>query len=460
MKKITHIKKALALFAIIAAVSGCRKLIEVDSPQNQLTTDKVFSDTTSAVAALGNIYAQLDKTFEVNYSKYLDSYTDDLDYTGSTTQNLEFYSSTVAVTNAQDLTLWQNLYFIIYQCNDLIAQLPVSGKIPAANISQLTNEARFLRAYAYFYLVNLYGNVPLLLTTDVNANAKAKQSSAAAIYQQVISDLSDAEKGLPVAYQGSGRVRANKWAAAALLARVYLYQGNWTVAESEATEVINSGLYTPLGQLSGVFLAGSREAILQVWNQDGFVSSATDLIPSSATSLPDYPVTSALLSAFESGDHRKNSWTGESTVTDGVNTSVYYYFNKYKNRDAGGSDPEYLMVLRAGEQYLIRAEARAEQGKATGSGGAAADLDVIRNRAGLANTTAGNESTLLAAIAQEWRSEFFGEWGNRFLALKRTGRLNTVMSAYRASWRPAAAQLPIPQNELTYDPFLTQNTGY
>ncbi|PAW95413.1 hypothetical protein CKK33_18670 [Mucilaginibacter sp. MD40] len=453
-------KKIIILLFITLVYSSCKKLIEVNSPKNQLTTVDVFSDTTSAVAALGNIYAQLDRTIEVNYSKYLDMYTDNLDYTGSTPQDLEFFKSTISVSNSTDLAIWKNFYFIIYQCNDLIEHLPKSTKLPVANINLLSNEAKFLRAYAYFYLINLYGKVTLVLSTDINLSSQAPQSEISAIYQQIIKDLADAKQGLPANYPGNGKVRANKWAAAALLSRVYLFQKNWPAAETEATEVINSGLYSLLSTPNNVFLAGSDEAILQVWTQNGFVTSATNLVPSSNTSLPRYPMSTNLFNAFESGDLRKNAWIGTSNVKSGSLTTTYHYLSKYKNRVPNTTSPEYLMALRLAETYLIRAEARSQQAKVTGVGSAADDLNLIRKRAGIANTTATTQSGMLTAILQERRVELFDEWGSRFLDLKRTGQLNPVIGMYKTTWLSTAALLPIPLNELTYDHNLVQNPGY
>ncbi len=64
------------------------------------------------------------------------------------------------------------------------------------------------------------------------------------------------------------------------------------------------------------------------------------------------------------------------------------------------------------------------------------------------------------AILQEYRIEFFAEWGHRFIDLKRTGKLNAVMSKYKSTWTTKSQVLPIPQNEITYDSNLAQNPGY
>ena len=452
-------KKIIILIFLASATVSCKKLVEVGTPQNELTTDKVFTDTTSALAALGNIYAQLDHNIDFNFSVLSDAYTDNLNYTGSSNQTLAFYQSNLTPSNSINLNIWEYFYSIIYDCNDLIAQLPISGKLPVASIKQFSNEARFLRSYAYFYLVNIYGNVPLLLTTNATANAATSRSSSQLVYEQIVSDLVAAKQGLSLSYQGGGKVRANSLAASALLARVYLFEGNWVAAETEASNVIESGKYSLSENLNNVFLANSDEAILQIWNQYGYTSTSTAFVPS-ANTLPEFPASAYLLNSFERGDRRLSIWIDTNQVSNGTSVIPYPYYGKYKSTASNSSSSEYLMVLRLAEQYLIRAEARAEQGKISGSGSALEDINVIRSRAGLVNTIATTPSALLAAIAQERRVELFGEWGTRFLDLRRSGQINSVMLSEKATWKTAGDLYPIPSNELTYDHNLVQNPGY
>jgi hypothetical protein len=129
---------------------------------------------------------------------------------------------------------------------------------------------------------------------------------------------------------------------------------------------------------------------------------------------------------------------------------------------------EYFMVLRLGEQYLIRAEARAKQGNI---GGAQSDLNVIRNRAGLPNTTASDEASLITAILKERRVELFCEWGHRWFDLKRLGKIDEVMNIVTpiksngtVQWQSYKALYPLPLGDLfinnIQNPYLTQNPGY
>jgi starch-binding outer membrane protein, SusD/RagB family len=169
-----------------------------------------------------------------------------------------------------------------------------------------------------------------------------------------------------------------------------------------------------------------------------------------------------LLNSFEPGDMRRIDWV-DSFYTS---TASYYYPFKYKVK--GGTAittvTEYEMVLRLAEQYLIRAEANAQQGN---TGAALYDLNVIRKRANLQNYSgATDESSLLTAILHERQVELFTEWGHRWLDLIRTGNGNSVMSLVTpqkgGTWNSDGYQLlyPIPQSELSVDYNLSQNSGY
>src|SRR5699024_7671250 len=98
---------------------------------------------------------------------------------------------------------------------------------------------------------------------------------------------------------------------------------------------------------------------LQLWQLNGFNSDATYLIPSSPTIVPQYIITDSLLDAFEQGDLRKEKWLGENLVSnDDDESQSYWYSYKYKNRSSNNNSPEYLIVFRLSEQFLIRAEAK------------------------------------------------------------------------------------------------------
>lgn len=459
MKKIYKYTFTL-LFALSMLFSSCDKFVEIPESKNQIETDVVFADSAIATSALLGVYYTLGSpTSAVSFhNKYMSLYSDEYLYTSSFPSPMQFGQSKLLPDNFDNTFLWNNLYSVVYQCNSLIEGVNKSTGLTQSAKTLLKGEAEFLRAFANFYLVNLYDNIPLILTTEVSKNAHASQNSSDLVYDQIIKDLLAAKSELGLDYKGAGRVRANSLVASALLARVYLYLGKWNEAEQEATRVISTGLYTPLPLIENVFLANSQETILQFWNQNGFLNDTYDLIPALATDLPQYTITPGLYEAFDANDIRKSHWISTNIVTiDGV-SEAYHYPSKYKNKAPNAEKSEYLSVLRLSEQYLIRAEALAQQENIAD---AVAGLNVIRNRAGLLPLpNIISKQDCLTAIAKERQLELFGEWGHRFMDLKRTRQLNQILGPLKSTWKATAKAFPIPQNELTYNSKLIQNDGY
>jgi hypothetical protein len=205
---------------------------------------------------------------------------------------------------------------------------------------------------------------------------------------------------------------------------------------------------------AGVFLKNSREAILQWMATLPRYNSYTGGTLVASTRPTSMTLRPALVDIFESSDLRKVNWI-KSTVS-GNNT--YYFPYKYQVGQNAPAVTEYTMVFRLAELYLIRAEARAYLGNmAEGK----TDIDIIRNRAGLAPCTANSTDELLNAIRQERRRELFAEFGDRWLDIKRANIADVIMSAIKpASWLPTDALFPIPQVEIDRNPLLVQNPGY
>ncbi|RYD93194.1 MAG: RagB/SusD family nutrient uptake outer membrane protein, partial [Sphingobacteriales bacterium] len=233
----------------------------------------------------------------------------------------------------------------------------------------------------------------------------------------------------------------------------------WSNAETEANGIIaNTQSYELLSDLNAVFLKNSKEAIWQLL-PNGVTSSTTaegQLFILKTTPTNRSALTDNLFNAFENNDQRKLNWV--DTLTVGL--SYWYYPYKYKQNGSNGSGAEYSMVMRLAEQYLIRAEARAKQNKLTGDNSAATDINSIRQRAGLAATTATTLPQVLAAIEQERRVELFTEWGHRFFDLKRWNRLDAVLIGVKPNWNTDDASYPIPLSEILANKNLTQNAGY
>lgn len=449
-------KRYLATAVAIMLLGGaCSELVTVDVPKNQLTTDKVFGDSVGVKAALLNVYALLERQQYPTSNQYLSVYADEALSTLYEPWNQSAVSSSEIYIRGH----WTHLYSMVYQSNALLEKLAASV-LAESFVRQVRGEALYLRAYAYFYLVNCWGRVPLILNTDVNTGSKAVQSEPEAVYAQLVADLLEAREYLDGAYRGPGRVRANRAVATALLARVYLYRGEWALAEEMATELIGSGQYTPLEPLETVFMESSRGSILQLATENGFTEEASQIIPESTTSTPSIYFTAAFYQSFEPADRRKTVWIGTNEVPADGDVMVYHYPYKYKNNAPGAAEWENLVVLRIAEQYLIRAEARAQQDKLVGENGALADLNAIRLRAGLPPVEITDKMAVLEAIANERRHELFFENADRLFDLRRRGVLDEVMAAAKPTWVSTAIWLPIPLTETRTNPNLDQNDGY
>ena len=445
--------KFLNFFILLLVFSSCKKLVSIAPPKTQLTPVQAFVDDQSAVAVISNIYSQFNSMIDGNLTPLLSLYTDDLTTTSTQPQNLEYSNGMVSVSNSSNLNMWKFLYSVVYQCNALLENIKISQGLTPSIKQQLTGETYFLRSVGYFYLTNIYGDVPLLLSTDVNITSTSARDSSAKVYSQIINDLLEAKTMLAESYPSDGKVRANKWAAIAFLSRVYLYQKKWKMAESESSLIIFSGNYRLLDNLNGVFLKNSPESILQFWTRQGFTVEGPLFIPFSG-SLTTYPISNNLVNSFQINDKRRENWI-DSQIW---NSETYYYAYKYKNRSSiMGENEEYLSFLRLSEQYLIRAEARAEQNDFID---ALKDLNAIRNRAGLLDLISDDKGIILMEIAKERRLELFCEWGHRFFDLKRYGILNQLMPSIKPAWKDGSALLPIPQYERLNNPNLTQNPGY
>lgn len=452
--------------AIISLLLSCDDFVDVGTPRTDLVRQTVFTSEATTNAAVSDIYHQMiSEQFArggIRSFTFIGSLSsDDMDnYNagGSDPDIQQFYEHGVIPTNAIVTSFWNEPYQYIYKANSIIEGLAGSSTVPQSAKERFTGEAYFIRAFSHFYLVNLFGDVPVILTTDYKTNSTVARTSKDEVYKQIIDDLLKARDLLPEDFSASNgeRVRPNKWAATALLARVYLYAKEWVDAESTATSLIdNTNLFMLEPDLNNVFLINSSEAIWQLLTAKGNVNTweGYDFIFSG------HPIhgalSSSLVDSFESGDERKNDWVG--TTTDG--TETYYYPFKYKVQSSTNAFLEYSMVLRLAEQYLIRAEARSQLGDVSG---AQNDLNAIRNRAGLPNTTASTTTDLLNEVVRQRRAEFFVEWGHRWLDLKRLDLADAVLGDVKANWQTTDKLYPIPDVQILNDPnmFDHQNPGY
>lgn len=450
-------KVILALFVAVL-FNSCEKFLDLDPPRDKATLAQIFENDQIATSSITGVYSRMSASGSFSGANNSLSTLCGLSADEFKAYNLSlelFYKNDLTSNVSQIGEIWGGIYTYIYTANAVIEGLGLSNNVTESTRNQLKGEAKFIRAFCYFYLVNLFGNVPLNLDTDYRVNEVKSRTPVDEVYKQIIADLIDAEKLLPVTYVTTERVRPNKYAAKALLSRVYLYTKNWDLAAQKATEVIDQKTTYAIVDLDKVFLKNSLETIWQLMpgagnnTNDGalFVLVAT---PTSVSLAPAFAV------SFENGDNRRSKWIGEFTN----NTGTYYYPFKYKVRiTINGAINEYSMVLRLAELYLIRAEAYARLNKPNLS---LEDLNLIRKRAGLNTPLVGfNDFQCITEVEKQRRLELFSEWGHRWFDLKRNGTANSVLSPIKGAILSDNDQLyPIPDTEILRNPASNQNPGY
>ena len=464
---ILNIRLLTALLVSCLTFSSCDKFLNTPLPNDQLSTETVFSTKETirdVVTGMYNAYSAYNNGFiERNCAALSDE--------GGMTSNPgsaigDYVFANLTTLNGIQIT-WESLYKPIYRANLILENLPLVSTtiLPEADRKAYMAAARFVRAATYFFLVNSWGDVPLVTTTDAAVNAIMPRTPSADVYALIVSDLQTAIADLPETVTSTPTVH-NKFQAQALLARVYLYQGKWVEAEAAATSVIGSGKYQIVTVLTDVFKKGSPESIFSIAESStnrlyvnraalGWVSLPT----SAAGALTSSPfVTDQVLGRIQTGDQR---WVNGNWVAPQY-TKLFQ--NKYRHNltatDAAiAAYPQNLILLRYSEQFLIRAEARAQQGNVNG---AATDLNVVRKRAGLPNTTASDKTGMLTALENERQFELYYE-GHRYFDLARTNRLNEVVGTLpwkKDNWKSTYRYLPILDKDMIVNPFLVQNPGY
>lgn len=450
----------IASVFMLAGLNSCSEFVEIDPPKNLIISKTIFEDPSTVESALANIFYKIREqgsmtSGSTGLSSTLAIYSDELDYYSFETNTSEFYYHKVTPSNVLLLSWWENTYNLIYASNDIIDGIEGSTQLSEGQKARFKGQALFIRAYSHSLLASIFGDVPYITSTNYLENSSVVRLSVSEVYEFIIRDLLASIAFLEDDNLTGLRILPSKGAAQALLARIYLYRENWEMAETTATHLIEK--YSLELDIDKVFLKESSETIWQlkagqrVRNTNEAIGFIIQVIPGQ-----QFAMTDALLEAFEPEDLRSLHWIGTTSAKDGTQSLSYPY--KYKAYVTEPQSLEYSIIFRLSEQYLIRAEARAHLSNLSGSQD---DLNKIRNRAGLANTSANSSQSLLDAISRERRTELFTEHGHRWFDLKRTGKAKAFLNDLKPNWRDTDILFPIPESELEVNPhLLPQNQGY
>ncbi|WP_205511245.1 RagB/SusD family nutrient uptake outer membrane protein [Longitalea arenae] len=432
------------------SLGACKKFLDVE-PVDSVTDAQTIVDKSSAETATRGLYRALaaDGYYGLTFPAigYLSG--DNVQWTGSQSIVQQFISHNVRADNAYIASAWGAIYATINRANHIIAKVPaVTDPLLTQGLKdQLTGEAYFVRALAYFDLARTWGGVQLALTPTNSASDKngIPKSSLAETYAQVLSDLTTAEQLLP---ETTNRYRATRKTVWALRARYHLYKSEWTLAETYASKLLgdaaNYQLVKPYSAFFANNVVATPESIFELSYSATYTNGhRNQWQPPANNGTRQWAPGDAFITLVNDATIGGNRSALVAKTSQGL-----WYGNLYYRSPA--TDPAY--ILRLAEQYLIRAEARAQEKKFTE---ALSDLNAVRSRAGLTPSTAITQAEILEAIENERRIEFAFE-PHRWFDLVRTERADDVLGLTdKNKW-----VLPFPASEVLIDKSLEQNFGY
>lgn len=485
-------------------ISACRKFLDQPIPGGLPASEFYKTDADVSLAVIG-IYDMMQAHYNNNWgSLYMIKtlLSDESNAGGSNSGDQPGYQTidkfNFDATNDKVIDAWRMLYFTIYRANKVINNTKPENDLR----KRLVAEAKALRAYNYFELVSLWGDVPLVLD-DVSpaAYTKTGRASKTAVYTQIEKDLQEAIAALPEksAYRPADRFRVSKGMAHALLGKAHLYQQKWIEATAQFEAVISSGQYGLAPSLAAAFSKSFEFGVESLFEISYQTDRAYDWTNFPWTSQPesnihiqlmgprgDYYVkapSDSLLGGWGFNLPRRKLWdafvaagdvqrrkqiimsknellaAGGNWTNDNAWGYEGFFQRKYGsfNTQTGGPVAELnygtnWRHIRYADVLLMAAEAQYRAGNETKS---RQYLNIVRQRSGLGDITA-NGNALFEAIIKERQLELAFE-GFRYSDLVRWGIAQQELSSL--GYQPKHELLPIPDYEVK-TAGLTQNPGY
>lgn len=445
MKKLIYI---LLVFSL--GLFSCTKVLDVE-PTASISSEDAINDKAGVERALNGAYNALQSVGSYGRNQILvqDLAADNLDWTGTTQDYNQIANNLIPANNGVVDGIWAANYDCINRVNNVIARLPEITGLSTEDYNLFMGDALFLRGLCHFNLLGYFGGIPIKTTPTLDlTQVDQARNTPEEVYIQVLTDLTSAESMLPTTRTAG---YASSWSATALLARVYLayYYVNPTptladMADQKASAVINSTAFILAPAYADLFNGNTTEPIFEVvFDAQNFNRLAQYFFARSLTGRYEVGPSAQFMQSYEVAD------TARYNASIAIDASNIPYGIKYKDISAG---TDRVMVIRLAEMYLIRAEALANTNGDINA--IKSDIDMVRNRAGLANTTAGDYDALKLAIENERRFEFAFE-GHRWFDLVRTHRAASVLNI-----DPKFTLFPIPLSEMQTNKLMKQNPGY
>jgi hypothetical protein len=474
-------KLIMVISVILTTQSACVDFLDL-APEDRINENAFWQNANDVETALIGNYATLQDIHD-NSLLYLTELTTDnaeIQWTSPTISEFECNEMNITLANSFINAVWNLSFRIISRSNNIIAKMDdidLSDNLR----DQYRGEALFLRAYSYFNLVRLFGDVPIVTVafrspTEV-AEFDMSRKPVSEVYDLIISDLLEASNNLDDV-SGLSKSRASTGASKTLLGKVYLTLSDYSSAATILKEVIDMD-YSLATDYQTLFTNDNDElgeSIFEVKYLSGNIGEGNSfssiftpplfnmaIFPGNMNGSGRINPTSDIADSYEVGDLRRIASIEDSVLTLDGTYEQYKYGLKFVDftTGLGGDGGINYTALRFADVLLMYAEALNDSNTPE----AHTYLNMVRERAGLDALDGLSKNDFALALEQERRLEFFLE-GHRWFDLVRTGRAQTVMNSYftnnglNFSVEDHELLMPVPQRELDINPNLKQNPGY
>lgn len=481
-------KKYILIIWMSTLFFSCEDFLRL-APEHEINTQNFYQNENDFNTALIGIYATMQSFHNVALHYVGEMATDnaEIQLHNPSAEDLSIEESNITAINGRVSGYWTTAYSIIARSNTILTRIE-NADINDVTKKNIQGQARFLRAYAYFYLVRWFGDVSIVTTEFTNPSQIAaydmSRKPVDEVYRLILDDLKEAEKLLSPEVPVE-RGKASIGAVKTLLAKVYLTRHDYASAATVLEEIMTlknergTQAYDLVANYNTLFSVNNDDLIESIFEIEyasgnmgegnGFADQFYPIIekmavfPGNLSAGGRCVPTESLEKAYEPNDKRKDFTIGDQIpLTDG-STVTSRFCRKFVDYNAtllsdGGVN---FTVFRYADVLLMYAEVLNELGRP----GAENYLNTVRSRAGLGAKTGLDKVGFRLAIEQERRVEFAFE-AQRWFDLLRTGRLQTVINNfYQSNGKSFSIAdhellLPIPQSQIDIDPNLTQNTGY
>ena len=489
LKTLVARSRALALpIALAVGAASCNDLL-TETPRATIVTDTFFQSAADARAAIAAAYrplsSQASSTFDQNLQWALNAASDE-SRVGPEEENANIVSLTQlrwTATNPSTSGAWAGLYQMITRANLVLEKVP-GIQMDETQRNQILAEAKFLRALGYHYLVRLYGDVPIVTTTEEQLGSGAR-APAAQVYAQIIKDATEAEAVLPLTWPAVEKGRATKGAAQALLAEHYIWVKSWANAAAQTQKIIASNTYSLVPNYIQAFLPGSQNRPEEIFAAQSSSANGAPVIrtaewtyprnmnPNAAGGWGTYQPLQWFIESYPAGDYRREVsffTTGRLATGQEVTFAPHIYKYRPTQRPGLAQDVNWP-IYRYADVLLMHAEALNEQGQ---TAQAVTFVNQVRARArnGAGNENRSSPANLAASLSQaQLREAIFEErmWELAFESKRWFDMVRRGWDYFRTALArdPTATDVqqtdmlwPIPQVQIDLNPALTQNPGY